>query len=68
MAKNNKNNKKKNSIWGILVLILLIGVCIGLILSLQNKENKEEKTLAYTELIKQISDKNIAKVEIQKFI
>jgi len=64
MAKNNKNKKNKNSLWGMLVLILLIGVCVGLILSLQNNENKDEKTLAYTDLIKQISDKNIAKVEM----
>ena len=29
-----------------------------------NKENEDETTLAYTELIKQISEKNIAKVEM----
>ena len=64
MAKNNKNKKKKNNLWGMLILVLLIGVCIGLIYSMQNKQNEDETTLAYTELIKQISEKNIAKVEM----
>ena len=64
MAKNNKNRKKKNNLWGIVVLILLIATSIALIYTIQNKDKEDETTLAYTELIKQISDKNIAKVEM----
>ena len=64
MAKNNKNKKKKNNLWGIIVLVLLIATSVLLIFSMQNKDKEDETTLAYTDLIKQISDKNIAKVEM----
>ena len=59
-----KNNKHKG--YGIfsLIIILLI-VCAGIVLVfMQNNKKQNDKTLAYTDLIKQIASKNVAKVEM----
>ncbi len=67
MDKNNKQEKKSNNkiiliaISIILVIILIAGIVFGYIQS--NKDN-EEKTLAYTELIKEMSYGNIEKIEM----
>ena len=64
MAKNKKNKKNKKGLLGSIVSILLLICIILMIYMVQNPQKEDEKTLAYTELIKQISDKNIAKVEM----
>ena len=59
-----KNNKNKGL--GILVLILiliLVGVITVLLFNKTGK-NEDNKTLAYTDLIKQITAKNVEKVEM----
>lgn len=58
---------KKNKGLGILILILailIVGILIFIVSMQSNKGNKEEKTLAYTDLIKQITAKNVEKVEM----
>ena len=65
--KNNSNKEKKNKRIGILVtlvivLIALIGI-FGFFL-MKNNEKEEKNTLAYTELIKELSYGNIEKVEM----
>ena len=65
--KNNNNKEKQNKKIGILValvivLIILIGV-LGFFL-MKNNEKEEQNTLAYTELIKELSYGNIEKVEM----
>ena len=65
--KNNSNKEKQNKKIGILValvivLIALIGV-FGFFL-MKNNEKEEKNTLAYTELIKELSYGNIEKVEM----
>lgn len=65
--KNNNNKEKQNKKIGILValvivLIILIGV-LGFFL-MKNNEKEEKNTLAYTELIKELSYGNIEKVEM----
>ena len=63
----NKNQKKSNKrVWLTIILLLIIAV-VGVILffAIGNKnDKKDEKTLAYTDLIKEISYGNIEKVEM----
>ena len=65
---DNKKNKKENEkiLWILLtVATVLIVVLAGLIIFFINNKGKEdEKTLAYTELIKEISYGNIEKIEM----
>ena len=64
--KNNKNNKnKKTLIISAVVLIAIIIILSGVaIYFLTNNQDKDEKTLAYTDLIKEISYGNIEKIEM----
>jgi ATP-dependent Zn protease len=57
---------KKNKGLGMSSLLATLAiVVIGIILVYtQISKNKEDKTLAYTDLIKQIAEKNISKVEM----
>ena len=63
--KNGKNNKKKSliisAIFLIAIIIILSGVAIYYITS---SENNDDKTLAYTDLIKEMSYGNIEKIEM----
>ena len=61
-----KKNNNKNKGLGIFALVLtIIVVCLAVVL-LSSKTNKkaENKTLAYTDLIKQIAEKNVNKIEM----
>ena len=61
MKKN--NNKIKNILYGILITIGILLTIFILILNLkQNK--KDDKTLSYTDLIKQVASRNVDKVEM----
>lgn len=63
MAKKKEDNKKW--LYGILILILLIAIIIGgIIFMQQNNKKAEDLTLAYTELIKDISDDQVEKIEM----
>ena len=68
MKDNNKNKDNKNDkkifIGLIILLVILIIATIGTAIYLKQNDNKEEKELAYTELIKEISYGNIEKVEM----
>ena len=59
-----KNNKNKGV--GIAILILIITlICIAIILlTMKPGKNQDKKILPYTDLIKQISSQNIAKVQM----
>ena len=64
---NHKNKEKKNNkLWlGVLILVvLLIIITVLAVFLTKNKDEKDENTLAYTELIKEISAGNIEKVEM----
>ncbi len=62
--KENKKNKN-NLIISIVILLILLAVTVGLgFYYMNNKQNKDEKTLAYTDLIKEMSSGNIEKVEM----
>ena len=63
MKKNGNNNKLKNILYGIIVFLCI--VLIILIIMLNTKSNKkDDKTLSYTDLIKQVSSQNVKKVEM----
>ena len=64
----NKNNEKEKSQKLLLslvgLIILLIIVIAGIIIYNQNNKEEDENTLAYTDLIKEISYGNVEKVEL----
>ncbi len=69
MSKKSKeqNNKKQSQKMWVLIIVLLIVLAILLgitIYLMQNKKDSEENTIAYTDLIKEISYGNIEKVEM----
>ena len=61
----NKEKKGRNQLILILVLLMVLAVLIGLTIYLMNnKTNKEENTLAYTDLIHEINNANVESVEL----
>ena len=58
-----KENKKNKFYYIIAILILLI-VALGVGIYLINNKNKEEKDLAYTQLLKDINEGNVEKIEM----
>ena len=72
MSKERKNNKDKNKekkgrngLILILVLLVALAILIGLTVYLmKNQTNKDENTLAYTDLIHEINNQNVESVEM----
>ena len=63
MKKNSDNNKKQNILYGILIAIGII--LLIFILTFNTKPSKEDdKTISYTDLIKQVASRNVDKVEM----
>ena len=64
---SNESKKEKLKIAGLIALIiLLIAAIIGCIVYInKNNKEKEEKKLPYTELIKEITNKNVEKIEME---
>ena len=63
MKKNNNNNKMKNFLYGILIALGILLIIFILVLN-SKSEKKDDKTLSYTDLIKQVSSQNVKKVEM----
>ncbi len=67
MEEKNNNNEKNNK-WlyiGIAIgLVVLIGLAVGIYFYTTNSDEVNEKEIAYTELIKQINDGNVEKIEM----
>ena len=63
--KDEKNNKKKEKklLIGLIILLVILLVSLTATIMLLNK-NKEEKELAYTDLIKEMNYGNVEKVEM----
>ena len=66
---NKDNNEKKKNKKLLLILVILIALVaisvVTIFLVMNNKgDQKDEKTLAYTDLIKEISYGNIEKIEM----
>ncbi len=64
---NNKNDKSKKSlIYAIIIICILLIIAmlfLGIYLS-QNNDEEDEKNIAYTELIKEINEQNVEKIEM----
>lgn len=64
--KENKPNKKQKMGILILLIALLVILVAGLVLFfVKNKEKEDENTLAYTDLIKELTYGNIEKIEMK---
>ena len=66
---NNKQNDNKKSNDKLLIVltiiaIILVIVAIASVFLMQNKKEQDDNTLAYTDLIKEISNGNVEKVEM----
>ncbi len=66
MSKKRDDKQKNTKLWIYLVsLVVLVILLVGLsIFYLNNKDKEDETTLAYTDLIKEISYGNIEKIEM----
>lgn len=63
MDKKNKN--KKSLLMSVIILIVLLVIILGISIYFTSKDSeKDDKTLAYTDLIKEISYGNIEKIEM----
>ncbi len=62
---NNKNDKTKKILVGLIVILAIIVLStILLAVYIKGNDEKDEKELAYTELIKEISNKNVEEIEM----
>ena len=63
---NNQKDKNKwqNILTGLIILIAITFIIITIIYTLNTPKKEDDKTISYTELIKQIADGNIEKVEM----
>ena len=62
---NNKNKSKQYLLTALVVVLIIVAVAlIGLYFN-KNKTKEDEKTLAYTDLIKEMSAGNIEKIEMK---
>ena len=64
IPQKDKNNKKVKNYIFIGIIIALISTAIAVLLFINQKNNSKEKEVAYTNLIKEINDGNIEKVEM----
>ncbi len=63
--KNNEKAKSKKLLLSLIgLIILLVIMIVGIVIYNQNNKEEDEDTLAYTDLIKEISYGNVEKVEL----
>ncbi len=63
--KNNEKDKNKKLLLSVIGLVILLAVAVtGVIIYNENNKEDDEDTLAYTDLIKEISYGNVEKVEL----
>ena len=58
------NNKNKDWIFGVLGIIATAIIIFIIIFNVSNKKEKDDTTMSYTDLIKQIASQNVKKVEM----
>lgn len=66
MKKDDKNKKPNNNnlLYWIILIVVSIGCITAVLYLMYNTKSDDDKTLAYTDLIKQISISNVDKVEM----
>ena len=68
MSKKQDNNKKKSKqywLTALVVILVIVAVALVGLYFNKNKTKEDEKTLAYTDLIKEMSAGNIEKIEMK---
>ena len=63
---NKKGNKKKYIITVLISILVIIGVIFGIFQYMNYTKEKDEKTLAYTDLITKIKDDSVEKIEMKE--
>ena len=62
---NNKNKSKQYWLTALVVILVILAVALVVLYFNKNKTKEDEKTLAYTDLIKEMSAGNIEKIEMK---
>ncbi len=64
--KKDDKKKKQKQLYAVIILctILAVGAIVALLLGINQKNNDEEKNMAYTDLIKEISEETVEKLEM----
>ena len=63
---NKKSNKKKYLFTAIIVILAIAGIVFGILQYMNYSKEKEEKTLAYTDLITKIKEDSVEKIEMKE--
>ena len=63
---NKKSNKKKYLFTAIIVILAIAGIVFGIFQYMNYSKEKEEKTLAYTDLITKIKEDSVEKIEMRE--
>lgn len=63
---NKKGNKKKYLFTAIIVILAIAGIVFGIFQYMNYSKEKEEKTLAYTDLITKIKEDSVEKIEMKE--
>lgn len=63
---NKKSNKKKHLLTAIIVILAIAGITFGIFQYMNYSKEKEEKTLAYTDLITKIKEDSVEKIEMRE--
>ena len=63
---NKKSNKKKYLFTAIIVILAIAGITFGIFQYMNYSKEKEEKTLAYTDLITKIKEDSVEKIEMKE--
>ena len=63
---NKKCNKKKYLFTAIIVILAIAGIVFGIFQYMNYSKEKEEKTLAYTDLITKIKEDSVEKIEMKE--
>ena len=63
---NKKSNKKKYLFTAIIVILAIAGITFGIFQYMNYSKEKEEKTLAYTDLITKIKEDSVEKIEMRE--
>ena len=63
---NKKGNKKKYLFTAIIVILAIAGITFGIFQYMNYSKEKEEKTLAYTDLITKIKEDSVEKIEMKE--
>lgn len=59
-----KQNKKQKYLYIVLAIILILAIATMVMIMSKNKEAEKENTLAYTELLKNINEQTVEKIEM----